>query len=259
MCRVCEGLERVRLFVDDIVCFSKNSHEHISDFRKFFERLTTFDLKLAPKKAHPGEQVVIFLGHRVTAEGIAPDPRKVEELTKMPMSSNVGQLHSLLEAMRYYRILLPKIAAETKSLQSLSKKGVKFDFTLEHIQIVQTLSEQLSSPKVLAFPDLAAAISGDRPFHLITGASADGLGAVIEQDQSDGTIRPIGFLSRSTLPNQKNWSATELGCAAIVWAVKQNRKLFYGTPYIVVSDHQPLKNSRVWPRKSTEYRGGLIF
>ena len=31
MLRVCEGLERVRLFIDDIVCFSKNGLEHVSD------------------------------------------------------------------------------------------------------------------------------------------------------------------------------------------------------------------------------------
>ena len=157
MCRVCEGLERVQLFVDDIVCFSKNGHEHISDLRKFFERLTTFDLKLAPKKAHLRVKVVEILGHRVTAEGIAPDPGKVEALTKMSMPSNVTQLRSLLGAMRYPRKCLPKMAAEIKSLNSLLKKGVKFEFTLEHIQKVHTLL-QLSSPKVLAFSDFAAAI-----------------------------------------------------------------------------------------------------
>ena len=32
-------------------------------------------------------------------------------------------------------------------------------------------------------------------------------------------------------------------CAAIiVWAVKKNRQLFYGIHFVVVSDHQPLKN-----------------
>ena len=76
MLRVCEGLERVRLFIDDIVCFSKNGGEHVNDFRKFLERLTNFNLKLAPKKAHLGVKVVKFLGHRITAEGIAQDPGK---------------------------------------------------------------------------------------------------------------------------------------------------------------------------------------
>ena len=54
MLRVCEGLNRVRLFIDDIVCFSKNGEEHVQDLANLFERLTTVDLKLAPNKAHLG-------------------------------------------------------------------------------------------------------------------------------------------------------------------------------------------------------------
>ena len=102
MVGVCEGLERVRLFIDDIVCFSKNAREHISDFHNFFDRLTTYNLKLARKKAHLGVKVVTFLGHRVTAEGIAPDPGTVEALTKMPMPTNVSQLRSFMGEVRYY-------------------------------------------------------------------------------------------------------------------------------------------------------------
>ena len=70
MLRVFEGLERVGLYVE-VVCFSKNGQEHVSDLR-IFERLITFGLKLAPKKAHPRVKVVIFLGHKATADGIAP-------------------------------------------------------------------------------------------------------------------------------------------------------------------------------------------
>ena len=102
--------------------------------------------------------------------------------------------------------------------------------------------EQLSSPDVLAFPDFDAAITGGRLFHLITDASVDGLGTVVEQEQKGGTVCPICFLSRSTLPNERKWSATELECAAIVWPVKKNRQLFYGIPFMVVSGNQPLKN-----------------
>ena len=50
------------------------------------------------------------------------------------------------------------------------------------------------------------------------------------------------FLNRSTLPNERNLSATQLECAAVVWAVKSNSQLFYGIFFVVVSDHQPLKH-----------------
>ena len=115
-------------------------------------------------------------------------------------------------------------------------------FTLDHKKVVLALLEQLASPDVPAFPDFSRAISGNRPFQLITDASVDGLGAVVEQKQRDGTTRPICFLSRSTLPNERNWSTTELECATVVWAVKKNRPLFYCIPFIVVSDHQLPKN-----------------
>ena len=59
--RVCEGLERVRLFIGDIVCFSKNGCEHASDLQKNFDRLATFNLKLAPKRiASRGESDQAF-------------------------------------------------------------------------------------------------------------------------------------------------------------------------------------------------------
>ena len=104
------------------------------------------------------------------------------------------------------------MTAATKYLNSLLKKGVKFVFTLDHIKIVQALLEQLASPDVLAFPDFSAAIAGNRPLQLITDASVDGLGAVVEQEQGDGTTRPICFWGRSTLPNERNWSATGIEC-----------------------------------------------
>ena len=107
---------------------------------------------------------------------------------------------------------------------------------------MQRLITRLSSADVLAFPDFKAALSGDRPFRLITYPSVDGLGAVIEQGQPDSSTRPLCFLSRTTLPNEHNWTATELEGAAIVCAFKKNRQLFCGIPFVVVSDHQPLKN-----------------
>ena len=111
------------------------------------------------------------------------------------------------------------------------------------MEIVQTLFKRLTSPDVLAFQILKRLYEEiDRLFRLITDASVDGLGAVIEQMQPDQSNRPLCFLSRSTLPNERNWSATELECAAIVWAVMKNRQLFYGISFVVVSDHQPLKN-----------------
>ena len=41
--------------------------------------------------------------------------------------------------------------------------------------------DELLRPNVLAFPDFEAAISGSRNLRLVTDASANGLGVMIEQ------------------------------------------------------------------------------
>ena len=51
------------------------------------------------------------------------------------------------------------MAARRSSLNSLLRKGVKFDFPPHHERIVQQFLDELSSPNVLAFPDFEAAIS----------------------------------------------------------------------------------------------------
>ena len=109
---------------------------------------------------------------------VEPDPEKVEAMTKLPTPSNVSQLRSLFGVLSYYRKILPQMSTVTRHL-NLFKTGVKFVFTTEHVEIVQSLIKQLSSPDVLAFPDYKVALSVYRPFRLITHASVDGLGAAI--------------------------------------------------------------------------------
>ncbi|CAB1113882.1 unnamed protein product [Ectocarpus sp. CCAP 1310/34] len=79
------------------------------------------------------------------------------------------------------------------------------------------------STTTLAFPDYEAAINGSRPFQLSSDASVHGFGAVLEQHQNDGTMRPLVCVSRSTLPNERNWDTTDLEMGALVWTVKKLR------------------------------------
>ena len=116
----------------------------------------------------------------MTPESIAPDSGNVEAVMKLPMPTNVSQLRSVLGELNSYKKILKAMAADTKSLNSLFKKGVKFMFTPEHTNIGQALLEQVASLEGLEFPDFSAAIAGDRKFQLITDASVDELGAVVE-------------------------------------------------------------------------------
>ena len=89
--------------------------------------------------------------------------------------------------------------------------------------IVRDLLKILTEKTVLCFPDWDAVQDGSRLFQLHTDASTDFLGAVLKQLQLDGSVRPVLYISRATLPNEANWSPRELEGGVITWAIKRLR------------------------------------
>ena len=240
MRQVTMGLNSVRMYLDDAIVFDPTPTQHVESIRAFLARLVEHNLKLSPSKAVIGAERVTFLGHSISSAGVRPDPKKVEALNHMPMPSDVSQLRSLLGGLSYYRKFLPDLAKRLRPVTDLLKQRTPFRFTPEMEKLIRDLLRELTEPHVLAYPDWDAAIDGSRPFRLYCDACRDGFGATLEQQQPDGSIRPITFLSRVTLPNERNWTILELEAGAIVWAIKRLRPFFFGIAFIIVSDHQAL-------------------
>lgn len=74
------------------------------------------------------------------------------------------------------------------------------------------------------FPDWDTVQDGSRLFQLHTDANTNRFGAVLNQPQLDGFVRPILYISRATRPNEVNWSPLELEGRVITWAIKRLRR-----------------------------------
>ena len=83
------------------------------------------------------------------------------------------------------------------------REDVHFEFTEHHTAIAKKVLKQLVSSEVLAFPDYQDAFDGSRKFQVVTDASKEGFGASLEQKQPDGKLRPLLYISRTTLPSEK--------------------------------------------------------
>ena len=239
---VIKGLDGVEAYLDDVVVFDEGPLQHVRNMRTLFERLRKYDLKLSPSKATIGTTKADFLGHTISSKGVLPNARKVAALAGMPMPTTVKQLRSLMGGLSYYRRFLRDMAKRVKSITHLLKKGVPFAFTSDMETIVRSLLAELAKPPILVFPDWDAIADGTRPLRLCCDASSDGLGAALEQEQKDGSVRPIVFISRATLDAERNWTALDLEAGAVVWAIKRLREYLRGTHFRIYSDNKALES-----------------
>ena len=197
--------------------------------------------KLPPDKSRIGAARVDFLGYIISKDGVRPNDDRVAALTRMPMPSDTKKLHSLLGGLCYYRKFLPNMSRLIRPITALLKKGATFDFTSTMEDTVRALLAELAAPPILVYPDWDAVVDTTRPFRLHCDASTAGLGATLEQEQPDGSIRPIVYISRATLDNEQNWKAMELEAGCVVWSIRRLRRYLFGVYFLVFTDHQCLQ------------------
>ena len=94
---------------------------------------------------------------------------------------------------------------------------------------------ELTTPPVLVFPDWDAVADGSRPFHVYCDACVNGFGAALEQEQTDGSIKPIAYISRATLGSERHCTPLDLDAGSIVWDSQTPPRLPLGhqVPYIL--------------------------
>ena len=79
------------VYMDDLLCYSPSLEQHLQDVREVLAILRQEKLYVKASKCEFGRRELGFLGHRVSAAGVAVDPRKVAAVQDWPVpTSNVG-------------------------------------------------------------------------------------------------------------------------------------------------------------------------
>jgi hypothetical protein len=73
--------------------------------------------------------VVPFFGHVISAEGIAVDPSKIEEVLDWKSPRSVTQIRSFLRLVGYYRRFIPNFSKIAKPMTKLLEKEAKFKWS----------------------------------------------------------------------------------------------------------------------------------
>ena len=239
MDRVLAGLhwETCLFYLDDIIVFAATWEEHLARLRQVFERLRHAQLKLGAEKCTFATKEVSYLGHRVTSEGLLPDPYSVNghPRDRPPPPPRMQQkVSSILGLAGYYRRYVKTFAAIAGPLHALTRKDAVFHWSPECHEAFDHLKTLLTTSPTTASPDF------NLPFRLYTDASTAGLGAILAQVQ-EGKKRIICRASRSLNQAEKAYPATKLECLAIVWAVSKFRPYLMLMSFEVYTDHYALQ------------------
>ncbi|UYV77418.1 K02A2.6-like [Cordylochernes scorpioides] len=102
-------------------------------------------LNLNYKKCLFGSRRIKILGHLVDANGIHPDPDKVEAVSKFPRPRNNSELRSFLVLCSYYRRFIENFADKARSLHDLWKPEKQFYWDVAQEKAFEVLKTALIS------------------------------------------------------------------------------------------------------------------
>jgi hypothetical protein len=185
-----------------------------------------------------GIKELTYLGHIVNATGIAPMSSKVEAVSAFPMPTSKQELQRFLGMINYYHRFMPRLAKLLIPLYEATKgKGKNIEWTPDCENAFCAAKTALAAAVLLVHP------SASCPTRIITDASDTAVGAVIEQQQSSGSWRPLAFFSRKLDNAQKNYSAFDRELLAIKLAIGHFRHYVEGRPFHILTDHKPLTSA----------------
>ena len=237
MTEALEGLDGVKVIHDDILLYAVGDSDdeagidHDKNLRALLHRCQEKNIKLNLDKLKLKLKEVSYLGHRISAEGLKVDPKKIEAITEMPAPTDRHGVERLLGMINYVQKFSPGLSELTAPIRDLLKSENQFMWDKDvHGKCLLKIKEVLISTPVLKYfdPDKNTVVQCD--------ASESGLGACIMQDG-----HPITYASRSLTQTECSYAQIEKELLAIVFAMERFENYVYSRHVTIESDHKPLE------------------
>lgn len=233
---ICQDLPGVAVIADDILVYGCGSTEeeyrqdHDANLKRLLQRARDMKLKLNKHKLRLRLSEVVYMGHRLTAEGVSPDPAKVKAIIDMPRPTDKKGVERLLGCVTYLSRFLPKLADVVGPLRQLTEKDTIFTWQTNQDKALNTVKQLVTTAPVLRYYDVTEEVT------VQSDASQKGLGATLLQKG-----QPVAFASRSLSTTEQQYAQVEKECLAIVFACERFNQYLQGRASVTVdTDHKPL-------------------
>ncbi len=219
------GLQFVKIFLDDILIFSPNQETHRLHLEKVFNCLVKANVKINYSKSSFFLNEVKYLGLIINQNGVKCDINKLTEFQKIPSPKNLKQLQKFLGFFNWFRDFVPRISEILIPITSKLKKEQSFTWTQNDEKIKNHLISIIKAQVELKHPDL------NSPFELHTDASNMGISAILTQQK-----KLIGLYSKKLNNAEINYSTVEKELLAVVCGLKHFKNIVWGNQISIFTD-----------------------
>ncbi|WVZ64118.1 hypothetical protein U9M48_013685 [Paspalum notatum var. saurae] len=227
------------------ICWSITK-EHEEHLQIVLSRLREHKLYAKFSKCAFWLKEVAFVGHILSAKGVAVDPSKVEDVLNWKQPQTVTEIWSFLGLAGYYRRFIKDFSRISKPMTALTQKNTKFAWSPKCEEAFGTLKKLLTSAPILAQPDIT------KPFDVYCDASGSGLGCVLMQEG-----RVIAYASSQLRKHEVNYPTHDLELLAVVYAPKKWRHYLLSNTCHIYTDHKSLKYIFTQPELNMRQRRWL--
>jgi hypothetical protein len=111
------GLDYVFSFLDDDGVLRKSREQHWTHLRALFAILAANGLALNLKKCVFTVSELDFLGHRISAAGVAPLRDNIQVILYFPKPTNCKAMQRFLGMINFYHRFLPSVSGTLRPLR----------------------------------------------------------------------------------------------------------------------------------------------
>jgi len=226
------------VYIDDTCVVSFGTREeHEILLLRVLRRMDVHNLKMQPVKCDFLRHEASFLGHVLRADGILTQDSKISAIKNWPPLTDIRSVRAFVSLCSYYRKYIWRFAEIAAPLTNLLKDGGwRPPSDPEVLTAVEKLKEALISSPVLAYFDVNAVATD-----LYCDASGGSIGAVLQQTDKDGEVRPVGFYSRKLTPAEERYSTYDRELVGLRDSCLHFRYQLLGVPFTVRTDHSSLR------------------
>jgi hypothetical protein len=213
----------VLVFFDDILIYSNSWSSHLQHVRAVLQCLREHKLAIKQSKCSFSAASVAYLGHVITAQGVAMDAEQVAVVQAWQTMCSVRAVRGFLGLTRYYRKFIQSYRDIAGPLTQLLKREA-FCWTPPAAAAFDSLKATLTTTPVLQLPDFT------KTFMVDCDASGSGFGVVLHQGGG-----PIAFFSRACAPHHAKLAL--YGRELIGLVNDENKSLYLVFVGVVFSHH----------------------